>query len=137
MKAYFALKLTGHDPDSEPMQRARAAIMARGGADVVNSFTRYYLALLGQISYEYCPAVPPEAMLLPRWAPINLYKVSAWSRTIIVPLSIISAYRPVKQLDERLGISELFTQPPERWPAMRCPGYKGARGCLAGTSFSA
>ena len=51
VKAYFALKLTGHDPESEPMRRARAAILAHGGADAVNSFTRYYLALLGQISY--------------------------------------------------------------------------------------
>ena len=48
------------------MQRARAAILAHGGADAVNSFTRFYLALLGQISYEQCPAVPPEMMLLPQ-----------------------------------------------------------------------
>ena len=55
------------------MQRARAAILAHGGADAVNSFTRFYLALLGQISYEQCPAVPPEMMLLPKWFPVNLY----------------------------------------------------------------
>ncbi|MEX0979103.1 MAG: prenyltransferase/squalene oxidase repeat-containing protein, partial [Pirellulales bacterium] len=87
VKAYFALKLTGHDPSSAPMQRARRAILAHGGADAVNSFTRFYLALLGQISYEQCPAVPPEALLLPAWFPINLYRISAWSRTIVVPLS--------------------------------------------------
>src|SRR5690606_20554843 len=72
VKAYFALKLTGHDPSSESMQRARRAILAHGGADAVNSFTRFYLALLGQIPYEQCPAVPPEAVLLPTWFPINL-----------------------------------------------------------------
>ena len=91
VKAYFALKLTGHDAGAEYMRRARAAIMARGGADAVNSFSRFYLALLGQISYEQCPAVPPEIVLLPKWFPVNLYAVSAWTRTIIVPLSIISA----------------------------------------------
>ncbi len=58
VKAYFSLKLTGHDPDAEYMHRARAAIRAAGGADAVNSFTRFYLALLGQISYDECPAVP-------------------------------------------------------------------------------
>lgn len=135
VKAYFALKLTGHDPSSEAMQRARAAILAHGGADAVNSFTRFYLALLGQISYEQCPAVPPEAMLLPRWAPINLYKVSAWSRTIIVPLSIISALRPVAALDPRLGISELFLKPPHEWPALRCPGQKGGTGLVSWDRF--
>src|SRR5262249_39571315 len=122
VKAYFALKLTGHDPDAPEMRRARAAIRAHGGADAVNSFTRFYLALLGQISYDQCPAVPPELVLLPRWFPINLFKVSAWSRTIIVPLSIMSACQPVVKLDERLGIAELFLQPPDCWPPLRCPG---------------
>ena len=73
VKAYFALKLTGHDPAAEYMQRARRAILAHGGADAVNSFTRFYLALLGQISYDQCPAVPPESVLLPKWFPVNLY----------------------------------------------------------------
>ncbi|MEX0585951.1 MAG: prenyltransferase/squalene oxidase repeat-containing protein, partial [Pirellulales bacterium] len=81
VKAYFALKLTGHSPHTEPLARARAAILREGGADAVNSFTRYYLALLGQVPYDVCPAVPPEFVLLPRWAPLNIYKISAWSRT--------------------------------------------------------
>src|SRR5579863_3529495 len=60
VKAYWALKLTGHSPQAPYMLRAQAAIRAAGGAERVNSFTRYYLALLGVISYEKCPAVPPE-----------------------------------------------------------------------------
>ena len=75
VKAYFALKLTGHDAAAEFMERARRAIRAHGGADAVNSFTRFYLALLGQISYEHCPAVPPEMVLLPKWFPVNLYAI--------------------------------------------------------------
>src|SRR5205823_3201089 len=82
VKAYFALKLTGHHPQADYMRLARQAIVAAGGADAVNSFTRFYLALLGQISYDHCPAVPPELMLLPTWSPINIYRMSAWSRTI-------------------------------------------------------
>ena len=128
VKAYFALKLTGHDPSAEYMQRAREAILAHGGADAVNSFTRFYLALLGQISYEQCPAVPPEVVLLPKWFPVNLYAVSAWSRTIIVPLSIISALRPVRRIEPRLGIRELFLREPEDWPPLRCPGPAGRHG---------
>ncbi len=135
VKAYFALKLTGADPSCEPMQRARAAILAHGGADAVNSFTRFYLALLGQISYEQCPAVPPEALLLPHWAPINLYKVSAWSRTIIVPLSIMSAYQPVARLEPRHGISELFLKPSDAWPPLRCPGQTGGTGRFSWDRF--
>ncbi len=135
VKAYFALKLTGHDPSSAAMQLARRAILAHGGADAVNSFTRFYLALLGQISYDQCPAVPPEAVLLPDWFPINLYRVSAWSRTIIVPLSIMSACQPATQLDPALGISELFLKAPADWPPLRCPGKNAGTGILSWERF--
>ncbi len=131
VKAYFALKLTGHDPSAEYMQRARRAIMAHGGADAVNSYTRYYLALLGQISYQHCPAVPPEIVLLPKWFPMNVYSVSAWSRTIFVPLSIMSALRPVREIEPRRGIRELFVKSPDQWPLLRCPGLPGGTGLLS------
>ncbi|MEX2188810.1 MAG: prenyltransferase/squalene oxidase repeat-containing protein [Pirellulales bacterium] len=134
VKAYFALKLTGHPPHVEYMQRARAAILRHGGADAVNSFTRYYLALLGQIPYELCPAVPPEFVLLPAWTPVNIYRISAWSRTIFVPLSIVWAKRPVRQLDPSQGIRELFLCDPADWPALSCPG-KTSSGRLSWASF--
>jgi len=135
VKAYFALKLAGHDPQSEPMRRAREAIRAHGGADAVNSFTRFYLALLGQISYDHCPAVPPEAILLPNWLPVNLYAVSSWSRTIIVPLSIVSAKRPRRQLAPERGIRELFLREPDDWPPLRCPGLPENPGLFSWDCF--
>lgn len=116
VKAYFALKLTGHSPDADYMIRAREAILAAGGAERVNSFTRYYLALLGVISYAQCPAVPPELMLIPRWVPFNIYEMSAWSRTIVVPLSLLWAFQPSRELPEVLGIRELFVNSPEELP---------------------
>lgn len=135
VKAYFALKLTGHDPQSEPMVRACAAIRAAGGADAVNSFTRFYLALLGQISYDHCPAVPPELVLLPTWSPINIYRMSAWSRTIVVPLAIMWAHRPVRHVATSHGIAELFIQPPDQWPELRCPGLENERGWFTWDNF--
>ena len=135
VKAYFALKLTGHDPSAEYMQRARAAILAHGGADAVNSFTRFYLALLGQISYDECPAVPPEVMLLPKWFPINLYSVSSWSRTILVPLAVMSACQPVTEIAAEQGIRELFLKAPADWPPLRCPGLKGGTGLVSWDRF--
>jgi squalene-hopene/tetraprenyl-beta-curcumene cyclase len=119
VKAYFALKLAGHDADAPDMQKARDAIRAGGGAAAVNSFTRFYLALLGQVPYDNCPSVPVELVLLPRWSYVNLYAMSAWTRTIVVPLSIFSAYRPVRRLPPEKGIAELFLDPPHKpmWPA--------------------
>jgi squalene-hopene/tetraprenyl-beta-curcumene cyclase len=108
VKAYLALKAVGHAADTEPLLRARKAIARAGGPWAVNSFTRFYLALVGQMPYAACPAVPPEMVLLPDWFPINLGSVSAWSRTMIVPLSLMWAFKPVRRLPPDRGIAELF-----------------------------
>lgn len=121
VKAYFALKVTGHAPNTEKMVRAREAILRAGGAERVNSFTRYYLALLGVLSYNQCPAVPPELVLIPNWMPFNIYEMSAWSRTILVPLSLLWAFRPARRLPPELGIRELFVNSPETLAASMMP----------------
>ena len=110
VKAYLALKLTGHDPRSPALVRAREAIAAAGGPWAVNSFTKFYMALLGQMPYSACPAVPPEAVLLPDWFPVNLHRVSAWSRTMIVPLSLMWAFKPLRRIPADRGIAELFSE---------------------------
>jgi squalene-hopene/tetraprenyl-beta-curcumene cyclase len=114
VKAYLALKLVGYEPDAEPLCRARRAIEEAGGPWAVNSFTKFYLALLGQVTYAACPAVPPEMVLLPDWFPVNLHRVSAWSRTMIVPLSLIWAFKPVRAVAPGRGIEELFASPAGR-----------------------
>jgi len=121
VKAYWTLKITGHDPQAEYMVRAREAIRAAGGAEKVNSFTRFYFALLGIISYQQCPAVPPELMFLPSWMPFNIYEMSAWSRTIVVPLSLIWAFQPSIQLPHEHKIDELFLNGPENLPVTMPP----------------
>jgi len=112
VKAYFALKLTGHDAEAPHMGRARELIRAHGGAARCNSFSKFYLALLGQFPYGNCASVPPELVLLPRWFYVNLYAMSSWTRTIVVPLSIFSAHKPVRRLPPAQGIAELFLLPP-------------------------
>ncbi|MGH7199731.1 MAG: squalene--hopene cyclase, partial [Planctomycetaceae bacterium] len=68
------------------------------------------------IGYEQCPAVPPELMLVPRQLPFNIYEMSAWSRTILVPLSLLWAYRPVRDVTGWCGIDELFHGRPQDLP---------------------
>ena len=118
VKAYFALKLAGHDAQAPYMRRARTIIRGLGGAAKCNSFTQFYLALLGQFPYANCPAVPPEIMLLPRWAYFNIYAMSSWTRTIVIPLSIFYAHKPVRRLPPGMDIGELFLEPPDtpQWP---------------------
>ena len=109
VKAYFALKLMGDDAESPHMKRAREVVHKLGGAEGCNSFSNFYFAVLGQISYDVCPSIPPEIIYLPKWMYFNLYAVSAWTRTMILPLAIVSTLRPVRELRPEQGISELFT----------------------------
>ena len=105
VKAYFVLKIAGDSPDAPHMARARQCILAMGGIDACNSFTKIYLSIFRQYEWSKCPAVPPELILLPDWFVFNIYKMSYWSRCIIVPLSIIWAFKPT--CDVHCSIQEL------------------------------
>ena len=114
VKAYFALKAIGDDPDAPHMQRARAAILAAGGAERSNVFTRAQLALFGVVPWRAVPVMPLEIMHLPLWFPFHLSKVSYWSRTVIVPLLVLMAKRPIARNPRQIGIAELFRTPPDQ-----------------------
>jgi squalene-hopene/tetraprenyl-beta-curcumene cyclase len=88
VKAYTALKLAGISPDSDPLRRARERILALGGLQAANSYVKINLSLFGLYPRKYVPSVPPEIVLLPGNV---LYEMSSWTRSIIVPLSIVQA----------------------------------------------
>jgi squalene-hopene/tetraprenyl-beta-curcumene cyclase len=112
LKAYFALKMIGDDPDGPHMAKARAALLARGGAERCNVFTRILLALFGVISWRAVPEMPVEIITLPRWFPIHLDKVSYWARTVIVPLLVLRDLQPRARNPRGVTIDELFVAPP-------------------------
>jgi squalene-hopene/tetraprenyl-beta-curcumene cyclase len=113
VKAYFALKAIGDSPDAPHMVRARRAILAAGGAERSNVFTRIQLALFGQVPWRGVPVMPIEIMHLPRWSFFHLSKVSYWSRTVTVPLLVLMALRPQARNPQGVSIAELFVTPPE------------------------
>ena len=113
VKAYFALKMAGEPEQAEHMQRARRAILAAGGAEAVNVFTRILLALYGNMPWTAVPMMPVEIMSLPAWFPFHLSKVSYWARTVIVPLLVLNALRPVAKNPRGVRIDELFHGKPE------------------------
>src|SRR5258707_11564378 len=110
VKAYFALKMIGDDIDAPHMARARAAIRAKGGAIKTNVFTRILLALYGETAWRNVPTVPPELILLPRWFPIHLSKMSYWARTVIVPLLVLAAKQPLARNPRGVHVPELFVE---------------------------
>jgi squalene-hopene/tetraprenyl-beta-curcumene cyclase len=119
VKAYYALKMIGDSPDAPHLARARAWILSHGGAAGSNVFTRNLLALYEAIPWRGVPVMPVEIMLLPRWFPFHLDKVSYWARTVLVPLMVLNTLKPRAVNAKSVRIDELFVTPPseiKHWP---------------------
>ena len=112
VKAYYALKLAGDNPDLPHMGKARETILRLGGASRANVFTRIMLAIFEQVPWRAVPFLPVECILLPRWFPFHLSKVSYWSRTVMVPLFILYTFKARARNPKRVSIRELFITDP-------------------------
>ena len=108
VECYFALKLAGHPADSPELTRAREFILSKGGVPKTRVFTKIWLALFGQWEWSGTPNLPPELILLPSWAPFNIYEFSSWARATIVPMSIILTERPYCEIPDSARIDELY-----------------------------
>ena len=115
VEAYVALRLAGHSPQAAHMARAAEWIRARGGIPATRVFTRIWLALFGQWSWDDLPVMPPEMVYLPTWFPLNVYDWACWARQTIVPLTVVGSLRPVRSLP--FGLDEI------RVPAQGEPGH--------------
>ncbi len=114
VKAYYALKIVGDDPHEEHMVRARNLILNHGGAANCNVFTRILMALFGQVPWRATPFIPAEVIILPKWFPFHIDKVSYWSRTVMVPLFVLCTMKPEAMNPRGIDIRELFIIPPDK-----------------------
>jgi squalene-hopene/tetraprenyl-beta-curcumene cyclase len=109
VRAYVALKIGGkiggHDPEHPAMRRARERVLALGGLQAANSYTKINFSLLGLFPRQFAPTVPPELVLMPGNL---LYEMSSWSRTIIVPLSIVQATGVQRRPPAGMSLDELY-----------------------------
>ncbi len=115
VECYAALRCSGFKPDDEPVRKARLWILAHGGLKKTRNFTRIWLALIGEWPWTATPAVPPELIRVPTWAPFNIYWFASWARATIVPLAVVSARRPVRPLAPQARLDELFPEGRERF----------------------
>ncbi|WP_328333803.1 MULTISPECIES: squalene--hopene cyclase [unclassified Streptomyces] len=117
IEAYVALRLAGDDPEAPHMALASAFIRANGGVAASRVFTRIWLALFGWWKWDDLPELPPEMIFLPKWFPLNIYDFGCWARQTIVPLTVVSAKRPVRPAP--FPLDELHTDPADPNPAKR------------------
>ena len=108
IEAYHALKLAGFHKNHPSLVRARKFILDRGGITSARVFTKINLALFGEYPWECLPNMPPELILLPKGTPFNFYEFSSWSRAVIIPLTVLYAFRPMCKISKEEGVSELF-----------------------------
>lgn len=107
VKAYFSLKLAGVPVDDPRMAAARERILALGGIQACNSYVKVNLSLFGLYPRQYCPSIPPEMILVPHKF---IYRMSSWTRAIVVPLAIVHAANPARPVPAGFTLQELFTR---------------------------
>ncbi|MGN6252235.1 MAG: squalene--hopene cyclase [Marmoricola sp.] len=122
VEAWVALRMAGDPVDAPHMEQAAAFVREAGGLENARVFTHIWLALFGLWDWEDCPDLPPEIMFLPSWAPLNIYDWGCWARQTIVPLTIVSATRPVRP--SGIDVDALLTgaEPPRRDPLWTLAG---------------
>ncbi|HMH90936.1 MAG TPA: prenyltransferase/squalene oxidase repeat-containing protein, partial [Streptosporangiaceae bacterium] len=124
VEAYVALRLAGHPPEAPHMARAAGWIRARGGIPATRVFTRIWLALFGEWSWDDLPVMPPEMIYFPAWFPLNVYDFACWARQTIVPLTVVGALRPVRPLP--FGLDELRVEGESSAAGARRTGWDAA-----------
>jgi squalene-hopene/tetraprenyl-beta-curcumene cyclase len=106
IKAYLALKLAGVPTTDPRMLKARAVARALGGVPRMNTFSKLFLALLGLYPWKYVPTIPCEVILLGKWFHVNFHDMSNWTRSMLVPLSIINHFKPTHPV--KVNLDELY-----------------------------
>ena len=71
------------------------------------------LSLFGVTTWRAVPVMPVEIMLLPKWFPFHIDKISYWARTVIVPLLVLQALKPKAKNPKGIAIDELFLKDPQ------------------------
>ncbi|HEX7125361.1 MAG TPA: squalene--hopene cyclase [Thermodesulfobacteriota bacterium] len=117
-KAYLALRAAGYPAHDRALRRARRFVLDLGGLPAVNTFTKAQFAMVGQFDWRSVPAIPVEIVLLPRWAWFHLGAMSYWSRTVLVPLSILASLRAVRRLPGDVGRGELVRSAADEAPPL-------------------
>ncbi|KAL6713725.1 hypothetical protein ACLMJK_008217 [Lecanora helva] len=120
VEVYLALKILNIPTDHPAMIKARDYVINFGGVEKVRIFTRFYLAAFGLFPWDALPELPAELILMPTWAPINIYRFSSWARSTIVPLLIVSHHKPIYPLPNGVSSSNDFLD--ELWYIPRNKG---------------
>ncbi|KAF7562842.1 hypothetical protein G7046_g1291 [Stylonectria norvegica] len=118
-EAYLALKILGMSSDAPEMKKARDFILSVGGIAKVRIFTRIFFAQFGLFPWDAVPQLPAEFILMPSILPLNIYRVSSWARSTLIPLLVIRHHEntyalPNGQSKDNNFLDELWIDPSDK-----------------------
>ncbi|KAI1355947.1 terpenoid cyclases/protein prenyltransferase alpha-alpha toroid [Xylaria sp. FL0043] len=108
VEAYLALKILGVPATHPAMRQARGFVLSHGGVARVRFFTRFFLATFGLFPWTAVPQMPAEIILMPTWGTPNIYMLSSWARSVLIPLLIVRHHEPVYSLPNGHSSSNEF-----------------------------
>lgn len=112
---YVALRLLGEDPEAAHMVRLRTWIREHGTPLRSASWGKIFLCQVGLYEYEGIHPLTPEAILLPRWAPVHPSRLWCYTRQTYLPMAWLYGRRAAVAPDGlvRKLRTELYDQPYE------------------------
>ncbi|XP_037685827.1 lanosterol synthase isoform X2 [Choloepus didactylus] len=120
---YVALRILGAGPDDPDLVRARNLLHQKGGAALIPSWGKFWLAVLNVYSWEGLNTLVPEMWLLPTWMPVHPSKLWCHCRQVYLPMSFCYATRLRATEDELVQSlrQELYVEDYASidWPAQR------------------
>ncbi|KAL8707417.1 MAG: hypothetical protein Q9220_007562 [cf. Caloplaca sp. 1 TL-2023] len=118
-EAYLALKILGLPSEHPAMLKARDFVLKSGGIVKVRFFTRFFLATFGLVPWKAIPQMPTELILMPPSSPLNIYTLSSWARSTLIPVLIVRHHEPIYSLPngrsaENDFLDELWLDPTDK-----------------------
>lgn len=119
VEAYLALRILGVPKSDQAMLRARDFVVRNGGVEGVRFFTRFFLATFGLVPWTAIPQMPAELILLPTFMFLNIYVLSSWARSTLIPILLVRHHEPVYALPNGQSannnfLDELWCNPGEK-----------------------
>ncbi|WP_223596599.1 squalene--hopene cyclase [Neobacillus bataviensis] len=111
VEAYYALLYSGYySEDDKNLRAAKRFIIANGGLEEVNMFTKIMLALTGQYKWPAFSPLPIEVILLPHIFPINFYSFSVFGRANLTPIMILASKKFTIMTEKSPNLADLHLQ---------------------------
>ncbi|EAR64404.1 SqhC [Bacillus sp. NRRL B-14911] len=133
IEAYYALLYSGYYEKNHPaLVKARRVITKGGGLKKAGMYTKIMLALTGQYPWPLLFPVPMEVILLPRSFPLNMYDISVFGRSNLIPVILLGNKKFSRKTALSPDLGDLSVRDDDDpWPELRSAEWRSLTSFLA------